>query len=76
MADDSLRERALLVAVRIVEMSWPDRCQHHDRDCEDACERDDDVLTEVLLVADRIMDWLRPPAVRLVMHVGPVTEQH
>lgn len=63
MVDTSLREQALLIAMRIVELSDP----------EPEC----DVLDELLTVADRLLEWLTTPvpAVRLVLSVGPVTEQ-
>lgn len=63
MVDTSLREQALLIAMRIVELSDP--------------ELECDVLDELLAVADRLLEWLTEPepAVRLVLSVGPVTEQ-
>lgn len=47
MTDTNLREQALLIAMRVVELSDPNP--------------DVDVLTEVFAVATRLLDWLVLP---------------
>jgi hypothetical protein len=69
MADDTtIREAAFQFALAIAEFC----------DEDVFCDYDiSDMTDQVIASADKILAWLEPvgPAVQLVMHVGPVTEQ-
>lgn len=66
MADDTIRETAFMLALQAADLD-DDRC---------SCAVLEDTVTDLLAAADRIAVWLVKPLVaKLVLTVGPVTEQ-
>lgn len=67
MAEDTLRQIAFQYALEVVDV------------CGDSFLRCDasETITEVFNLADEILVWLAAPepAARLILNVGPVTEQ-
>lgn len=68
MADDTPRRQALQFALAIASEI---------EDCFAECDLEE-ATTDILAAADMIRQWLQMPeaAARLVMNVGPVTEQN
>ncbi len=66
MADDTTRETAFLFALQAADLV----------DDRFSCAVLEDTVTDLLAAADRIAAWLEKPVVaKLVLAVGPVTEQ-